>query len=79
MMQKIKSYVIAQHRKSKSQTHTLLFYLEMSDKSQIDIDLVPAIRIDGKQNKRKIQKNRRRFVLRNEAIKCYVIHRNFLF
>lgn len=46
-MYNFKSYPLVQDRKPESPAFTLLFDLGISDKSPIDIDLVPAIRIDG--------------------------------
>lgn len=46
-MYNFKSYALVQDRKPESPAFTLLFDLGISDKSPIDIDLVPAIRIDG--------------------------------
>lgn len=46
-MNNLKSYVLVQDRKPESPAYTLLFNLGISGKPPIDIDLVPAIRIDG--------------------------------
>lgn len=46
-MNNLKSYVPEQDRKPESPAYTLLFDLGISGKPPIDIDLVPAIKIDG--------------------------------